>query len=245
MRGRFDRARQMFHLGADDPSPQSTRLLGDRFLLQSCPALEGETSSLPPQVMMVGDCEWEPVTARDADLTEWFTAEDPRPIVYAEHGRVFDQPKFLDLLLDAARRLSIRLIVAAGKLGSEAPERITSPDVFLREHVPQGAVLPHVGGVVANGNTTVVLGALSRGLPLALFPAGNEHPEMADRCERGGAAIVVKAEDITTSTVRASLERLVADSSLGIHAAVLADSLAPMGRFSAVSDALVDLATGP
>ena len=75
--------------------------------------------------------------------------------------------------------------------------------VRVERFVPQAHVFPLCVAVVAHGGSGTTLGALAHGLPLLLVPQGADQFDNAARCERAGAAIVLRPDELTADAVRA------------------------------------------
>lgn len=210
----YNQARQLFGLSPCDEPPEATSLLGDRFLLQSVPALTVEP--LPSKVQLVGSCLWEP-SAPEPELEHWVADAECQgiPLIYVQHGRTFDAPRCWPNLLAALHDQPVRVVAAIGRLDDEVGE--LPPNVFARPHIPQAAVLPHCQGVICTGNTTAVLGALTHGLPLLLLPAGGEQIDVAERCTEAGCAHMLPAS-ADAAMIRQALNAVLADTQMRARA---------------------------
>ena len=204
----YNSARGLFGLSARPSSPEGSPLLGDLYMLQTIPLLEPLTQQLPARVRLVGSCLHE-ADAADTELLEWLKSDaEGRPLLYVQHGSVFRAGgSFWARLVAAAEELGTR-VAAAVERHRDPPPTFHDANWLVRGHVPQGPVLRQAAGVVCSGNTTAVLGALTHGLPLLLFPTGGEQPALAGRCVAAGAAVALPASS-PVAELRAALERLV------------------------------------
>lgn len=203
----YNAARGLFGLSPSPASLDASPMLGSVYLLQSVPLLEPLTEHLPDRVRLVGSCLHEPA-APDAQLVEWLHSRSDAPApLYVQHGSVFRAgDTFWSGLLAACDELGIRL-AASMERHRGAPPDSCDADRLVRGHVPQQPVLEQARGVVCSANTTAVLGALTHGLPLLLFPTGGEQPALSARCLAAGAATTLPASsdagDIRTALNRA------------------------------------------
>jgi len=204
----YNSARGLFGLSPSPASLEESPLLGSLYLLQSVPHLEPLTEHLPERVRLVGSCLHEPDTA-DTELVEWLGSgsEGPR-LLYVQHGSVFGaRESFWSGLVAACEELGIR-VAASMERPQSGPPAFRDERWLVRGHVPQHPVMEQADGVVCSANSTAVLGALTHGLPLLLFPTGGEQPALAARCLAAGAATVLPASS-PVAAMRSALERVL------------------------------------
>ena len=211
----YNLLRQKLKLPTIDDPFAVTPWLGDLFLLQSVPELQHHTEDLPDKAHLVGSCLWEPPQC-DPEVEAWLAEAlaSREPILYVQHGSVFQYPSFLPALLDALKDWPIRVAVSVGRMRSKAPD---APGNFLiRDHIPQGFVLKHAQAVVASGTTTVVLGAITHGLPSLLLPTGGEQFDLSERCERAGVSLRLPPDEVTSCRLKEALQKVLTDSQLAL-----------------------------
>ena len=234
-------ARQQLRLPDVELDSLDDYLLGDLFLLQSVPELEGADGHLPAQVQFVGSCLWEPPGV-DGELAAWLDnngAGSRAPLVYLQHGRLFDAPTTWPLLVEELGHLPVRVAASIGRMDRPPGRR---PSGFLmRDHLPQGQILPRARAVISTANTTAVLGALTHGLPSVLIPAGGEQPDLAQRCERAGASICLNGAAATPESVRLSLEEVLESPPVRQNAVRLQEEFRHAGGISSAADLLGSL----
>lgn len=211
----YNLLRQKLKLPTIDDPFAKTPWLGDLFLLQSVPELENHVEELPDKVHLVGSCLWEPPQC-DPELEAWLAEAlaSREPILYVQHGSVFKYPSFLPALLDALKDWPIRVAVSVGRMRSKAPD--APGNFFIRDHVPQGFVLKHAQAVVVSGTTTVVLGAITHGLPSLLIPTGGEQFDLSERCEQAGVSLCLPPDEVTSSNLKEALQKVLTDSQLAL-----------------------------
>ena len=189
---------------------EESPLLGDLFLVQSVPEFEPYLHLLPRKVHCVGNCQWEPYVD-DAEVDTWIKESRDRdmPIIYVQIGRAFEKESFWPYLTDVFGGQSVRIAGSAGR--SDDDELDIPQNFFVRDHVPQERVLRHAHAVISNGHTTSVLGALTHGLPMLLFPNGSGTYEIALRCRSAGVAIGLSTKKINAGVVEASFHKIMND----------------------------------
>ncbi len=215
--------------------------LGNQFLLQSIPALYSDSVEFPAQVELVGSCLWEP-ESHDDQLTAWREKmqRQGRTLIYAQHARTFDLPRFWARLVQITQHLPIAVVASTGRLEEELGE--LPANMFARPHINQGSILPYCNAVIANGTSTIALGALTHGLPMLLLPTGGEQLEVAELCRAAGCALVIEADsDMTLLT--SSIVHILEDSTMRSQAHDIAVAYASAGGCSAAAELIEQSAT--
>ncbi|MGW1602556.1 glycosyltransferase [Streptomyces eurythermus] len=237
----FYRARKFLRLPDASSERAAGHLLGDLFLLQSVPELEPRATGMPQRVHCVGSCLWEPARP-DEQLLNWLDdTRDIGPIIYVQHGRLFHLGTFWSTIVDCLGGTNVRVVASVGRMGGD--EVVRSPsNFFVRDHVPQGQVLPLATAVIGTANTTAVLGALSYGLPLLLLPGGGEQLEVAAACERAGVAKLLDPETVTPDSFRATLSQIGKSGEFRASAQKIRSKFMKINGHSRASDLLESLA---
>ncbi|HLG15724.1 MAG TPA: nucleotide disphospho-sugar-binding domain-containing protein [Blastocatellia bacterium] len=231
MMGYYNKARSALGLSAIDRDHLMNPLLGDLFMVQSVPELEQNEYELPSKAHFVGSCAWEPESS-DPDLSAWLDqcGADGEPLIYAQPGRSFDLPSYWPCLRDALRDKPLRLAAAIDRMDGEAGD--VPGNFFVRGHVPQGKVLPRAAAVIGTGHTTSVLGALTHGLPSILLPSGSASDDIAEKCERAGAALCFEDAPMDVGFFEDAVNELLANRNLRRRAEFLRDAFAKAGGCS-------------
>jgi len=209
----YNKARDLFALPPDPGDYASTGMLGDLFMLQSVPEFEPDIDGLPARVHLVGACVWEPPHADDA-LARWLNSGGPSddPLLYVQPGRSFHLPSFWRHLVDSLEHQPIRVAAAIGRMDGEVGR---VPETwFVRDHLPQGAVLPAATAVISGANTTSVLGALLHGVPSLLVPGGAEQPDVAERCVAIGTSVSLAPHEVNDVALTQAIWNLIRNDEL-------------------------------
>jgi MGT family glycosyltransferase len=237
----YNRVRELFRLPLSHANYRETPLLSDLFLLQSVPELEGDVDALPGRVHLIGSCFWEPPLF-DAELACWLKepSASAKPVIYVQVGRSFQDPSFWPHLIDALKNRPVRVIASIGRMDAEAgaiPENF-----FIRNHVPQGLVLPQARAVISSGHTTSVLGGLTHGLPSLLIPQGSGTEDIAEHCQRAGAAICLSPSEVTAEMLEQAVKTLLNCPNLQQNAQILQQAFAKMNGLERAAELLELLA---
>jgi MGT family glycosyltransferase len=145
------------------------------------------------------------------------------PFVLVALGTMFEErPEIFAACVAALRDRPETVVVAHGRT-DPATIGEPGPNTVLRPRVPQVAVLAHARAFVSHGGLNSVTEALWHGVPLVLLPQAADQPLNAHRVERLGAGLQVR--DPTAATIRAAVERVLADPSYTRAARALGDRL--------------------
>ena len=231
----------MFALPPSHATYRDTPLLGDLFLLQSVPELAGDVNAFPRQVHMIGACLWES-SQGDAELVHWLEQVHAaqQPVLYVQPGRSFQDPGFWPHVLTALRDRPVYVVAAVGRMDSDIG---TIPhNFFVRDHVPQGVVLPRAQAVICNSHTTTFLGALTHGLPGILIPNLLGTEDFAECCQQAGAALCLTPSEVTAATLQHAVETILHCPRLHHHAQRLQQAFAQVQGLERAADLLEHLA---
>ena len=238
----YNEACELFKLTPSFASYQETPLLGDIYLLRSVPELEGNVKQLPNRVHLVGDCLWEPPLF-STKLTEWLQQFDTstKPLIYVQPGRSFEDPNFWSYLVNALKNRPVNVVASVGRMDGEIGE--IPENFFVRKHIPQGLILPKASAVISSGHTTAVLGAISYGLPSLIIPHGSGTEDIAERCEKAGAAICLSPFQMTSESISKAVDRLLDDQNLQKNSQLLQQAFAKVKAKNQISQLLENLAS--
>ncbi|AFY50881.1 glycosyltransferase, MGT family [Nostoc sp. PCC 7524] len=233
--------RQLWSLPSIHCNYRDTPLLGDLFLLQSLPELEPDVDQLPEKVHLIGDCLWEPPVF-DPDLMNWLNdaIASGEQIIYVQPGRSFGKPGFWPNLVEVLANLPVRVVAVVSRMDSELGE---IPQNFLvRDHIPQGLILPYAKAVISSGHTTTVLGAIKHGVPSLLIPNGSGTEEIAERCQTAGIAICLSPNHITNQTIEQAVHQLLNCRQIQQNSQVLQQAFSKVNGCEQAADLLIKLA---
>jgi UDP:flavonoid glycosyltransferase YjiC (YdhE family) len=168
------------------------------------------------------------------------------PLVYATLGTVFNASNS-ELLQAMARALADEPYGALLTIGSQSDLSSfawtkSTPNLSVRQYVPQSTVLPSCDVVLAHGGFHTVVGALLHGVPLVLLPLGGDHSRNADRCASIGAARVLVRSDRGVPTIRRAVRQVLNDSSFRDRAVTIQEALEGLPSLARALTLLEELA---
>lgn len=132
--------------------------------------------------------------------------------------------------------MDVTLLASVGRMEFELG--LLPTNCTARPHIPQQLVLSHARAVVGGGHSSIVLGALTHGLPGLFVPKGGETPANARRMALAGAGIWLGADEVSVSTMSAHLERVLTDETLWSNARALGSRFAAERPILAAASAI-------
>jgi UDP:flavonoid glycosyltransferase YjiC (YdhE family) len=167
--------------------------------------------------------------------------QDGVPFVYITFGTIAGSTPEAHAVyraaLAAVAALPVRALLTTGP-GIEAGQLDTIPaNVTVEAWVPQADVLRHASALVCHGGSGTILGGLAAGVPMVVAPLFADQPDNASRIEGAGAGIAVFKPD--ASSLRAAMERVLADTEMRANARRIADQMAAMPSIDDAIDALL------
>jgi MGT family glycosyltransferase len=182
--------------------------------------------------------------APSTETPRWAPAHEQSPLVYITFGTIAGgtpegMPAYRTAL-DAIAELPVRALFTTGR-GVDAGAFGTIPaNVHVEAFVPQRDVLPRATAVVCHGGSGTMLGALAAGLPMVVVPLFADQTHNAQRIAESGAGLAVPKPD--AATLRAAIERVLAEASFRSNARRLAAEIAALPTAERAVAALIDVA---
>ncbi|QMU77263.1 glycosyltransferase family 1 protein [Streptacidiphilus sp. PB12-B1b] len=145
-------------------------------------------------------------------------ADPDRPRVLVTLGTIFSDSAVLRAVVQAVSTQDVNIVATLGSsLRGEtaSPASSSSPTaagggsgggrVAYVPFAPMDSLLDGTAAVVGAGGSGTVLAALSRGVPMVLWPQGADQPVTAARAQAAGAAITVDGADALAPALAAVL----------------------------------------
>lgn len=231
--------RDHFGLPALEPAYPEFPLMGDLFLLHSVAEMEHDPASLPPEVRLVGACDWEPEldpAAFPAELSGPPT-RDGDPVVYVRHRRVLFEPEFWPQLFEALQERPVRVFASVASWDRQPGP--LPPGWVVGNQVPRRTVLPCADLVVTGTRSSATMAAVAHGVPSVVIPGhhgqGGDHAEFL---ERAGCAVRLDPDETTTDRLRRTVDAALADERLRERARVLGQAFGRMHGFRVAADSV-------
>jgi UDP:flavonoid glycosyltransferase YjiC (YdhE family) len=155
-----------------------------------------------------------------------------RPLVYVTFGTAFGDRAPAQELVEALSQLDLDVIMTTGSRWKELTGAVPA-NLYVRQFIPQGALLDRCHLVVTHGGAGSVLGALRYGVPMVVIPLGADHDGNADEVERSGAGVKVSA-GATSRTLADAVTAVLDGSGFSAAARTLREEIADMPGPAAV-----------
>ena len=217
--------------------------VGDLWLQRCTPSMAKRQCDFPKQVTMVGACLWPNAANAEAnpEFELWLSTQDAElPLIYVSHGRTFQQPKFWDELKQAFRDKPCLVVASVDRMECEVGA--LPNNFYVDNYLAQSAVLPRTSLVIANGNSTVTLGALEQGIPMLLIPSGAETVDNAALCQQLGVAERMQSDLVDSYSIWQIASELMSGEQYKHQSERYAKDLAQLNGFESAANAVLELA---
>jgi MGT family glycosyltransferase len=162
-----------------------------------------------------------------------------RRVVYVSLGTLFnDALPFYRICFEALKDVDAQIVLSAGSRISLDELGTPPPNMLVRTHVPQIAVLERTAAFVTHGGMNSVSESLFNAVPVVVIPQMSEQEIVGRRVEELGAGVFLAKHAVTADRLRASVERILSDESYALAARRLADSLRAAGGAPRAADAV-------
>lgn len=177
----------------------------------------------------------EPVAFPWEKLTE-------KPLIYASMGTVQNcLPDIFQKIARACVGLDVQLVISLG--GANDPESLPklpgSP--LIVKYAPQLELLKKASLTITHAGMNTTLESLSNGVPMVAIPISHEQPGIATRLAWTGAGEFLRLADLSSSNLRAAIERVLSEDSYKRNAIRLQKAIARAGGVSRAAD-IVEIA---
>jgi UDP:flavonoid glycosyltransferase YjiC (YdhE family) len=217
-----------------DPDPEGRRLDEAPYLTLTPPSLEAPGVPVPARTLRYHTPAPRPHSVQDPG--------EP-PLVYLTFGTVAPTmgmfPGLYRAVIHALADLPLRLVVTVGDAADPAELGPLPANVRAERWIPQAEILAEASATIGHGGYGTTLGALLAGVPQVVVPLFADQPYNADRIAAIGAGLRADATD--PRTIRAAVERVLADGSYRAAAGASAREAFSLPPIEAAESALREL----
>lgn len=204
-------------------------------LVFSTGALVGGTARFPDHFAFVGPALGRP---RGGEFP-WEWLDGSRPAVLVSLGTINGPAgeRFFRIATEAVRDLDVQAIFVAPPGAVPDPP----PNVLVRGHVPQLALLPRLSAVVTHGGHNTVCETLAHGLPMVVAPIRDDQPVIAKQVAGVGAGIRVRFGRTQTAELQSAISAVLSDGAYRAAAREVQMSFAAAGGAAHAAERLEKL----
>jgi MGT family glycosyltransferase len=161
-------------------------------------------SDWPPNIRLVGPCDWNPTEHPPKWLDDIVA-----PIVLVTTSSEFqDDGRLVSCALEALAGEEIQVIAT---IPAGDPTAFTAPaNAIVLAFTPHGPVLDRAACAITHGGMGVTQKALARGVPVCAVPFGRDQSEVARRVEVAGAGVRLPARRLQPDRLRAKVREAIA-----------------------------------
>jgi MGT family glycosyltransferase len=201
-------------------------------LYMTAEPFEYPRSDWPPNVRMVGACDWDPPTEPPAWLEEI-----ERPIVLVTTSSEFqDDGRLVRCALEALADEDVQVVAT---LPSGDPSSFNPPDnARVLPFAPHGPILDRAACAITHGGMGATQKALSRGVPVCVVPFGRDQLEVARRVLESRSGARVTPRRLRPDRLRAAVREAIGSAD---GARRVADGYRAAGGGPAAADAVESL----
>jgi MGT family glycosyltransferase len=191
-------------------------------------------SDWPPNVRLVGPCDWDP----PADPPAWLEQIEEPLVLVTTSSEFQDDVRLVRCTLEALADQPVHVVAT---LPSADPARVTAPaNAHVLPFVPHSPILDRAACAITHGGMGATQKALARGVPVCAVPFGRDQLEVARRVEVAGAGSRLPASRLDPARLRAAVDRAMGCRN---GARRIADGYRRAGGAVAAADALESITT--
>jgi len=162
-----------------------------------------------------------------------------RRLVYVSLGTLFnDALPFYRACFEGLSGVDAQIVLSVGSRISLDGLGTPPPNILVRTHVPQLALLERTTAFVTHGGMNSVNESLFHAVPVVVIPQMSEQEIVGRRVEELGAGVFIAKESVTPERLRESVEQVLNDDGFAARAQRLSTSLRAAGGASRAADAV-------
>jgi MGT family glycosyltransferase len=184
----------------------------------------------PPNIVLVGPCDWDPPAAPP----QWL-AELPDPIVLVTTSSEFqNDDRLVRVALEALAGEPVSVVATIPSGGDPSTFEVPA-NARVERFVAHGPVLDRAVCAITHGGMGATQKALARGVPVCVVPFGRDQLDVARRVEVAGAGARLPARRLRPDRLRRKFQEARARAD---GARRIAQAFAAAGGAGAAADAI-------
>jgi MGT family glycosyltransferase len=172
-------------------------------LFMTAEPFEYPRSDWPPNVRLVGPCDWDP----PAEPPAWLADVDAPIVLVTTSSEFQDDGRLVRCALEALAGEPVHVVAtlpATDPVGFAAPA-----NARVLEFAPHGLILDRAACAVTHGGMGATQKALARGVPVCAVPFGRDQYEVARRVAVAGAGTRLPSSRLSPRRLRAAVREAI------------------------------------
>jgi MGT family glycosyltransferase len=168
-------------------------------LYMTAEPFEYPRSDWPPNVRLIGPCDWDPPAAPPA----WLDEIDAPIVLVTTSSEFQDDGRLVRCALEALAEEPVHIVAT---LPAGDPVSFDAPaNARVLEFAPHGLILDRAACAITHGGMGATQKALARGVPVCVVPFGRDQFEVARRVEIAGAGTRLASRRLSPERLRAAV----------------------------------------
>jgi MGT family glycosyltransferase len=181
-----------------------------------------------------------PMTSRGETIPFPWDRVGASDVVYVSLGTLFNaDTAFYRTCFEAFAGQALQVILSVGTKVSLTSLGAVPPNFVVSAHVPQLAVLQRARAFVTHGGMNSVSEGLFYGVPLVVVPQMGEQAIVGRQVEQLGAGLCLRKKEVTGSSLRESVRRLLEEERFRGQADIVRRSFLDAGGPARAADAIL------
>ncbi|GGJ89374.1 glycosyltransferase [Pseudomonas matsuisoli] len=180
-----------------------------------------------------------PLRSSASDTSLELDLRQDRPFVFASLGTLQGQRyNVFRKIVDACRRLDVQLLLAhCGGLSTTQADALSVPgSIWVTDFAPQQAALARADAVISHAGLNTVMDAFVAATPILAMPIAFDQPGVASRVVHSGSGLKISVHFASAQRIGKHLERLLAERTFAMRAAVLGNAVREAGGTARAAD---------
>ncbi|PSR19694.1 glycosyl transferase family 1 [filamentous cyanobacterium CCP3] len=199
--------------------------------------LDFPRENLPPWFHYVGSLKnpsgVEPIYSDNQNFS--FEIVEKKKLVYASLGTLHNRDwKIFRTISEACLELDVQLVIDLGNPMVDT-SKADFPGAIVLPFAPHQKIINRASLVITHAGSTVI-NCLQAGVPMVAIPITNDHPGIAARVARVGACEVVPLGNLSVTTLRACIEKVLFTQSYQNNAVKLSAEIQKSGGVFRAAD---------
>ncbi|MGH7245471.1 MAG: macrolide family glycosyltransferase [Candidatus Levyibacteriota bacterium] len=168
------------------------------------------------------------------------TLEKDKPIIYISLGTIYnDDLHFFKTCINAFGESNFQIIMSVGQRIKKNELPILSKNFFIKDYLPQLAVLKYASLFITHGGMNSVNESLYFGVPMIVIPEIYEQKMNAIQVKRLRAGVYLPKQKLTEESLRSTVTHVLKTNRYKEQAIILQNSLQKAGGYKKATEEIL------